>query len=266
VQGSDPGQLESPVGLATDRIGRVYIADRATGFVQKFSAAGMPLLCFEHPSVHSSAAIAVDNGGAIYVANPRAGEIQVFFPEGEPLRVLRVAPQRNFEGPFGFSVDAGGDIYVPDSAGGRIQVLNARGRLERVWKAPPDVAGIGLHPAFAIAGPDGYIYAADAVTGRIVKFTRDGAQVTEWQVPGGTAPLQSLAVSATDVFVLRGANPRMEVFTLDGKPELADNLGGQLEAASPIPRSLGLAPSGELVVLDPAARRILQFRINFGSH
>src|SRR5215469_12117576 len=44
VRGTEPGQLESPVDLAADPIGRLYIADRTTGFVQKFEASGIPLL------------------------------------------------------------------------------------------------------------------------------------------------------------------------------------------------------------------------------
>ncbi len=117
VRGTDPGQFEDPVGPAMDPIGRVYVADRATSFVQKFEASGEPLLSFENSASRTADAIAVDSGGAIYVANSRAGTMQLFFPEGDPLRILRIAPQRNSEGPFIFSIDADGKIYVPDPRG-----------------------------------------------------------------------------------------------------------------------------------------------------
>ena len=133
VRGADPGQFEDPTGPAMDPVGRVYVADRATGFVQKFEAGGVPLLSFESAAARTADAIAVDSGGAIYVANSRAGTMQIFFPQGEPLRALRIAPQRKTAGAFIFSIDADGKIYVPDPAGARVQVFSSKGEIQRIW-------------------------------------------------------------------------------------------------------------------------------------
>ena len=131
VHGQAPGQLDKPVGPAVDVTARVYFADRGTGSVKKFTVGGVPLLAFDDSAILGAAGIAVDSGGAIYVADARAGLIRVFFPEGDLLRVIRVAPQRQFEGPFIFSTGADGQIFVPDPAGGRVQVFSPRGPLLR---------------------------------------------------------------------------------------------------------------------------------------
>ena len=263
VAGDGPGQLADPVGPAVDTFGRVYLASRSSGLLQKFDSAGVPLISFDADGVRHASGIAVDSGGGIYVADARAGEIRVYFPEGDFLRTLRVAPERNSEGPFGISIAADGAVIVPDPAGGRIQILSSQGRIERLWRVLPDAAGRPYKPVAAAVGPDGFVYVGDSQTNRVVKFTREGARVASWDdsvdVP---APQLGLAVSSSYVFVLRGASPRIVVWTLDGRRLLADDLGGRLDAALPNAGNLALSPAGELIVLDPGRTRVLRFRIH----
>jgi streptogramin lyase len=244
-----------------DPVGRVYFADRATSFVQKFEAGGIPLLCFEHPAARASDAIAVDSGGAIYVANSRAGTIQLFFPEGDPLRALRIAPQRNSEGPFLFSIDADGRIYVPDPAGARVQVFNSRGQLLRIWRILPDASQRAAHPFAAVVDSAGAVYVGDAADGRILKFTHDGVQSAGFKPPdsGDSSHLLGLAVAAKHVFALRGFPLQLEVWSEDGHRELIDTLGGRLSAVESA-AYLAADAAGDLIVLDPEARRVLRFR------
>src|ERR1700674_825592 len=248
VHGQAPGQLDQPIALAVDTVGRVYFADRGTGSVQKFTISGVPLLAFEDSAIRGAAGIAVDDGGGIYVADARAGQIRIFFPEGDLLRVIRIAPQRRFEGPFIFSTGADGELFVPDPAGGRIQVLTPRGEIKRVWRVSPGSADGQAHPVAVVAGPDGFVYVGDALTGRIFKFSAGGERVAIWNDSAGAGRSWGLAVTEDHLFVLRGASPHLEVWTLDGRQELTDDLGGRL-SAQPDAASLALAPGGELLVM-----------------
>jgi hypothetical protein len=287
VRGELPGQLDRPVGPAVDAAGRIYLADRGTGFVQKFEAGGTALLSFEDSAARNAVAIAVDSGGGIYVADARTGEIRIFFPEGDLIRVLHAAPQRGFDGPYGFSIGADGRLFVPDPNGGKIQVLSSRGQLLKVWNvaAATETAGKQSRPICAVATPDGFVYALDdgaPPAGRIVKFSSEGAQVAAWESDAAAGPLLDIAVSPKYVFALHAASPRLQVWTLDGQPRLSDDLGGRLAAAPPTsppsegpetaPRqaaSLAISPRGELVVLvpggDPVGPRVLRFRIHLDS-
>ena len=260
VRGTDPGQFEDPTGPAMDPVGCVYVADRATGFVQKFEASGVPLLSFGNAAARTADAIAVDSGGAIYVANSRAGTMQLFFPEGEPLRVLRIAPQRKTEGAFIFSIDSDGKIYVPDPAGARVQVFSSKGQLQRIWRIPPGDSEKAAHP-FAVVADSDAVYVGDAGDGRILKFTRGGEQSTVFREPnpGDTSRLLSLAVAAKQVIVLRGFPPRLEVWSEDGLLEAMDTLGERLSEVKSAAYLAGDA-AGDLVVLDPESRRVLHFR------
>jgi hypothetical protein len=266
MKGDGPGQFDDPVGPAIDVDQRVYFADRAARFVQKFDLRGTPLLSFENDAARGASAIAVDSGGAIYVADARAGAIQVFFPEGPLLRVLRVAPQRNLEGPFGFSVAADGRAYVPDPAEARIQVLSSNGRMERTWRLPFSARNAAGRPIAAIAGSDGFVYVCDAGTARIVKFTSSGEQAAAWQDPEGPeVALLGLAVASKYVFVLRAANPHLQIWTTDGHSVLTDDLGGRLNASSPAKLSFAVDPRGDMIVLDSGVPRVLQFSIHLDS-
>lgn len=243
-----------------DPIGRVYFVDRATSFVQKFETTGIPLLCFQTYAARNADAIAVDSGGAIYLANSRIGAIQVFFPQGDPLRAMRVAPQRNPEGPFVFSIDADGRIYVPDGAGARVEVLNSRGQILRIWRVLPKAGEKAAHPFAAVADSDA-VYVGDAADGRILKFARDGVQIAAFEEPdtGGASRLLGLAISAKHVFALRGFPLQLEAWSEDGRRELVDTLGGRLSAIESA-AYLAADAAGDLVVLDPEGRRVLHFR------
>jgi hypothetical protein len=260
VRGTEPGQFENPIGPALDPIGRVYFADRATSFIQKFEVAGIPLLCFVNAAARTADAIAVDSGGAIYVANSRIGTMQLFFPEGDPLRALRFAPRRNYDGPFSFSIDADGKIYVPDPTGSRVQVFNSHGQLLRIWRVLPEAPETSAHPFAAIANNDA-VYVGDAADGRILKFTRDGVQSEGFKSPdsSGDSRLLGLAAAGKHVFALRGSPVRLEVWNEEGHRELIDTLGNRLSGVESA-AYLAADAVGDLIVLDSDARRVLRFR------
>ena len=260
VRGTDPGQFEEPTGPAMDPVGRVYVADRATGFVQKFEAGGVPLLSFESAAARTADAIAVDSGGAIYVANSRAGTMQIFFPQGEPLRAMRIAPQRKTAGAFIFSIDADGKIYVPDPAGARVQVFSSKGEIQMIWRIPPGDSEKAAEPFAAVADSDA-VYVGDAADGRILKFTLAGKQdaVLQEPNPGDSSQLLSLAVAAKQLFVLRGFPLRLEAWSEDGRRKTIDALGDRLSEVKSAAYLAGDA-AGDLVVLDPESRRVLHFR------
>jgi len=262
VRGEGPGELAEPVGPAVDLNGRVYLADRRTGWVQKFEPGGVPLFSFQDRAVRSASSIGVDSGGAIYVADAAAGRMRIYFPDGDLLRTFRLTPQRGDAGLFGFSVAADGTVFVPDPAGGRVQAFSARGRLGRFWKLPPTATGEPARPVAVAAALDDFVYIGDAQTGRILKYTVRGAQVAVWDVPSdAAAPLRGLAVSRSHLFALRGPQAQLEIWTLDGQRILTDPLQGRLDAAPSGALSLAVSRDAEVFLLDPARPRVLRFRL-----
>ena len=264
VKGEGPGELAEPVGLAVDLNDRVYLADRRTGLLQKFEPTGVPSLAVVDAAARVATAVAVDSGGAIYLVDARGGRVWIHFPDGDLLRNFRVTPQRGADASFGIGVTEAGRVLVPDTGGGRIQVFTAAGRLENVWRLPAGPSGQPARPTAVATGADEFAYIADQ-SGAIAKYTTGGVQTAVWDAPADSSgPLRGIAASRAHVFALRGARPRLEVWTFDGRRVLADNLGGRFDAESPA-LYFAVSRDEQVFVLDPARPRVFRFRLRLNA-
>jgi len=138
--GNGPGQFHVPHGIAVDRRGTVFVADRENSRIQRFTPDGR--FIDEWPDLARPCQVAFDADGNLYVAElgyragmwpgtsaPSAdatgGRVSVFDPRGELL--ARWGGGRNptapgdFFAPHDIRIDAHGDVYVAEvvmSAGG----------------------------------------------------------------------------------------------------------------------------------------------------
>lgn len=263
-RGEGPGNLYKPVAFAVDALGKVYFADAGAGFVHKFESNGTPLLSFEDSRLLHAAGIAVDRGGAIYIADAERGNILIFFPDGTFLRAIRIAPQPHLSGPLGISVDDKGNLYVPDPGGSRVMKFDGRGRLAKSWKVPQNAPSADERPSDIATAQDGSVFVAYAKTGRIEKYSSEGLWITSWNETGKGAgdsrAITGFAVAGQLVFTAGATPPRIHIWTLDGQNKLNDDLGGRLDGvAAP---QIAVTSREELVVFDPAAPRVLRFRMH----
>ena len=263
-RGEGPGKLDKPVAFAVDVLGKVFFADPGSGFVHKFESNGTPLLSFEDSRLLHAAGIAVDRGGAIYIADAERGNILIFFPDGTFLRSIRIAPQPHLSGPLGISVDDQGNLYVPDPEGSRIMKFDGRGRLAKSWKVPQNAPSADERPSAIATAQDGSVFVAYAKTGRIEKYSSEGLWITSWKEmerdAGDSLAITGFVVAGQLVFAAGATPPRIHIWTLDGQNKLEDDLGGRLDGvAAP---QVAVTSREELLVFDPAAPRVLRFRMH----
>lgn len=262
-KGEVPGKLDQPVAFATDALGKVYFADPGRRSVDKFDPSGTPLQSFEDGRLRHASGIAVDSGGAIYVADAQRGSVLIFFPNGDFLRLLNAPRQAHWSGPLGICVDASGNLFVPDPAGSRILKFD-RGRWPgKSWKGPQQTS-LAEPPLGVTASIYGAIFVAYAKAGRIEKYSPDGGLLASWTVTpsseGESNALTGIAVSEKYVFTAGPDSPRIRVWTLDGQHKLDDDLEGRLNGINAA--QLAVTPRDELLVFDPAAPRVLRFRVH----
>ncbi len=274
TRGTDPGQLDVPIGVATDALGRVYVADAGTSSIEKFTATGGPLLSFGDAWLEKAQGIAVDRGGGIYVAE--GNRVQVFWPEGDRLHVT----YGGLLGATGVAVDSDGTYYVSDSKVCRVTAFTARGRMLRTWGRRGTADGEFTDPSGVAIGPDGFVYVADDGGARVQKFTTDGVFVSSFgQVDTsgnalGSRDAVGLAVSARDIFLVGGGVDPLRVWSLDGH-EVQIDPAALTAAAAPAsgadaaqaPAKLravavNIDPGGDLLLLDAASDRVLRFHLH----
>lgn len=144
------GELVNPAGLAVDSSnGDLYVADTATGVVQRFDAAGAPA---EFSSLGSNALpapglpggasqVAVDNSGGANAGDfyiVRGNAVRAYAPDGEPANfagssayvsanAITGTPNGSFEAASTVAVGIAGEIFIADYNAGLVYAFSPEG-------------------------------------------------------------------------------------------------------------------------------------------
>ena len=144
----------TPVAIATDRQGQVYITDTSNKKVLVFSPDGLLLRTIGGRDVIGKPSFLAVNDelGRLYVSDPKDDDIKVFGLTGEFLFKFgqRGKEPGEFHVPQGLAFDSEGQLFVADSLNARIQVFTAdgdflrqfgqRGTFHHQFEAPKDLA------------------------------------------------------------------------------------------------------------------------------
>jgi sugar lactone lactonase YvrE len=142
-------QMRSPIGIASDSAGNLYIAEQPNNIIRKVSAAGI-------------------------ITTVAGNGTQGFGGDGGP------ATNASLDGPFGVAVDRAGNIYLTDSRNDRIRWVHRDGTITTVaGNGAPGFSGDGGSPTAAqLQGPHGVIVdaagnllIADSANDRIRRVT-----------------------------------------------------------------------------------------------
>jgi len=135
--GSGAGELNLPHGIALDRAGRVYVADRGNSRVQVFDSSGKFLADWHGPLVGRPYGVAVGPDGTIFTVDggdqpkspPDRGGATHLTQDGKVLE--RFGEFGNYDGQFRLAHDvavgADGAVYIVDTWGQRVQKFVCKG-------------------------------------------------------------------------------------------------------------------------------------------
>jgi len=119
TRGNGPGQLSGVHGIAVDKDGKIYVADRSNRRVQIFDQSGQSLDIW--PNLRQANDIVLSADGTVWVVDGTNARLLQFDKTGKRLYfwgTYGMQPGQFWE-PHQISIDSEGNLYVADSFGGR---------------------------------------------------------------------------------------------------------------------------------------------------
>jgi hypothetical protein len=273
--GSGNGQFNTPLGIAVDFAGNVYVADALNSRVQKFSSSGDFITSWgssgsgdgQFSSVLQG--IAVDNAGNVYVADSYNYRVQEFSSNGVFLAKWGNG-YGSGDGQFNFmngiAVDNFGNVYVADSDGDnqRVQKFSSSGVFLTKWGSPGSGDGQMSGPAGIAVDIAGNVYVAEVYNNRISKFDSSGTFLTKWGSPGSgdgqfSYPVGIAVDIAGNVYVAEVYNNRISKFDSSGTFLTKWGSPGSGNGQMSGPTYVAVDDSGNVYVTDQFNNRVQKF-------
>jgi uncharacterized protein (TIGR03437 family) len=254
-------QLNTPVGLAVDKSGNLYITDVDDSVVRKVSSGGIITTVAGNGSqgyagdtgpaasamLNGPEGVAVDASGNLYISDTLNGVIRKVNASGTISTIAGngvdgysgdggPATSAEFGSPVGIVVDAAGNLYIADS-GARIRKVFASGIVETI--AGSGVRGYsgdgGLATAATMNGAAGLavdstgdIFIADADNNAIRELVSTGSGLSISAVTNAASD-QAGAIAPGEVLVIYGSNigaGSLTTYQLNGANTVSTSLAG----------------------------------------
>lgn len=263
--GADPGEMDTPLGMAVAPSGDVFIADSNNHRVQRYTADGEYRGGFGHlgrgpGQLNRPSGIAVDESGQLYVSDswnhrvlrmaPEGGEVQADFSAG------------GLYAPFGLVTD-GGELFVANTGLANVVRFGADGQVLATWGERGHGPGqFSDHTSVAVVKDA--VFVADPLNARIGIFDRAGHRTGEWPVAEWTTNEWRWAQLLADpkrgrIYASVPQKSAVLVFDLDGRRlvqlDIRDGKGELLGDAT----ALAFDRDGHgLLVLDTRGCRVVR--------
>ena len=248
----------SPVDVAADAAGRMYVADSYAGTVFRFSPGGFFIDSLA--GLASPLCIAVDAGGRMYVGSQESGSVAVYDRDFNLVFKLG-SGDGEFGHPGDIAVDSTGTVYVVDTKNNRVSLWDANGNFIDLLGEPGDGNGQFNRPlSVAIDEIDQKIIVLDRSNGARVQFFDMATRTfqSSWYkystAIGGLIRPQQIAVDALHrLYISESAQNIVLVYDTAGA-----YLGAVYDTESPVRSPVGIAvsPANRLYVASRASKKV----------
>jgi sugar lactone lactonase YvrE len=176
IQGDRDFKLLTPIGVAADKDGNIYVSDAGLKMVVVFNEEGRFKLFFEGP-MERPTGIAIDlEASRVYVADTWAHMVHVYGLDGA--RKLSIGGEgegdENLHYPTHIALDLEGNLYVADTLNFKVKVfapsgdlLHAFGIIGDSYRSFDKIKGIAVDT-------EGHIYVTDSAQDMVKIFDREG--------------------------------------------------------------------------------------------
>lgn len=220
VLGKKEGGLRTPIGLAEDGRGLVYITDSSSGIVFRYNPENERLERFIVQGVRRPTGIAYSRfNKLLYVVDTLGNRVVAFDTEGrERIRFGSAGDEgTQFNHPTDIAVDGLGKVYVTDALNYKISVYTAEGAPVTQFGTAGDAAGNLNKPKGIALDSDRHIYICESMLDAVQVFDLTGQLLLSFGgngVGNGSFWMPSgLYIDGKDyIFVADTYNQRIQVF------------------------------------------------------
>jgi DNA-binding beta-propeller fold protein YncE len=269
--GKEPARaMLSPLGVASDGKGRLFVADSNAQVLHVFDTASRRYARWTPPKGETPfsqpVCAAWDPGGRVLVSDPVAGVVFTFADSGKFLGTIG----GGFVGrPCGVAVGPGGRVYISDTAQHQVVVLGPDGSLVRRIGSRGAGPGEFNYPTYLALDRAGRLYVSDSLNSRVQVFeTAEGAAPGVRQVgrkgdmPGYFSQPKGITVDAEGrLYVVDAHFEAVQVFDPQGRVLMSFGREGQGPGEFWLPVGICADDSGMLWIADSYNRRVQVFRI-----
>ncbi|MEX2448424.1 MAG: DUF6531 domain-containing protein, partial [Solirubrobacterales bacterium] len=245
TSGSGNGQLDGPAGIAFDRTGNLWVADRENHRVKHLNRNGEYLGSFgeegsENGQFSAPYDLATDSEGNVWVADTWNARVQRFSEEGEYLS--QFGPEVEMGYPLALAITPEGNVVVSEWFPTRVREYSPQGEVLRT---------IGAGQAGRSEGVDvdseGNVWLADTANHRVEVFDQEGELIRQFGSEGaGKGQFKKPGAIEVDpsgaVWVADRENDRVQVFSEAG--DYLTSFGEAGEEEGQLDLGGALAPTG----------------------
>jgi streptogramin lyase len=238
--------VSSPLGVAVDTQGNLYIADTANNAVEEWIAGTQQFVTLTSSGLNAPSAVAVDSLGNVYIADSGNAAIKEWSPLTRQVTTLPIA---GLGRPAGLAIDSLGNLYIADAGNNVVQQWNPL-----TQQLVPLVAS-GLNSPSAIAVDiQGNVYIADAGNNAIKCWKAGTGQVSVLASAGLLGPKGVAVDGQGNVYIADSGNNALKQWSpvnqqVTGAP--GSGLNG--------PAGLAVDVTGNLYVADTYNNAIREF-------
>lgn len=221
----------SPMMVATDAAGLIYVGHNRSPKISVLDYKGSPLAVLDLPGV---AADSKDNGsrplylasggpdGGVYVMKSRGGLVRID-PEGSAHKEVSIEGKNTDEAPnqiFGFSIDQAGRFLFSDMRPYSVVRYDTEQQKFQRIGSPGVIYGLIARPAGIATDEQGHIFVTSTVRNKVLCYDQNGEFVEEFGSIGENhgqfyMPGKIASDSKNRLFVLETALKRVQVFEVE---------------------------------------------------
>ncbi len=165
------GGFSSPIDIAVDTEGKIYVSDSVLGRVFVLSSEGKRIGTVGDRILTRPTGIALDKKRKVlYVVDTLQNKIFVFNLKGDKISEIK----GNFNRPTYLSLDNEGNLYISDSLNAKVRILSPEGKELFSFGKRGTTIGTFANPRGIAVDKEGHIYVADSLLSAVQIFDRKG--------------------------------------------------------------------------------------------